>query len=602
MSAIEIVSASAGSGKTYELARILEEAVRTGEVRPEAVVATTFTRKAAAELKERVRRRLLEAGMAEQAQRLNAAVMGTVNSVCSQFVTDFAFDLGLSPELRVLDEDAAATALRKALTGVLCQETDDSAARLPRTFWEWEPEALIRDVLELARANGLDAEGLKASRNRCLREIDELLGEPTEDEACLTKKIGEAIQAFLREYGKGGDATKASAGAADKARQFLGDLRAGRVMKWQQWSGMAGLGAAKKSAAHAGPIEELAAAHVRLPSFRRDIEAAVYTIFDLAARALETYRAYKEEHGLIDFIDQESLALELLGRDEVRERLEGRFDLVLVDEFQDTSPIQLAIFLRLAGLAKRSVWVGDQKQSIFGFRGADPELMNAAIDTILGGQAPRTLGKSWRSRPTLVRVTSELFAQAFPRHGIPSERVRLEAAREGEPGGLGPVVERWYPRADGRRRADKTAALAAGIKEALADGAVLVRDRETGEARRAEARDVAVLCRTNRTAALIAEGLARSGIKSAVARAGLMRTPEARLALAAIRLWADPGDGLSAAEMARILDKPDEPDKWLGELLGGGRAAAGGGEGGGAGAGRGGGGAGGEEAAGAGGL
>ncbi len=567
MSAIEIISASAGSGKTYELARILEEAIRDKSVRPQAVIATTFTRKAAAELRERVRRRLLGAGMAEEAQQLNAALMGTVNSVCGRLVGDFAFDLGISPELRVLDEEMAAPVLRRALFGVLGQEMDENVARIQSTFCEWDLEKMVSRVLELARANGLGAEDLAASRDRNLAELGELLGKPLDGGAGLEKHISAAIEAFLGGYAGLGDTTKTTGDAAEIARQFLKDMRSGRTLRWQDWAKMAKLGAAKKSTALIEPINALAAEHIKLPQFREDIEAAVKTVFDLAGQALETYREYKEEHGFIDFVDQECLALQLLDKPEVRARLEGVFDLVLVDEFQDTSPIQLAIFLKLAEIAKRSVWVGDQKQSIFGFRGSDPELMNAAIDTILGGRKPKTLGKSWRSRPALVRLTSDLFARAFPKHGIPAERVRLEPAKDEESVGLGPVVERWRPIPAGRKKSDKTAALAAGIKDLLGDPNLRVRDRVTGEARAVAARDIAVLCRMHSTGALIADALAQIGIESAVSRAGLMKTPEAKLVLAALHLWSDPGDALSAAEMARILDHPEDPDRWLGKLL-----------------------------------
>ncbi len=228
------------------------------------------------------------------------------------------------------------------------------------------------------------------------------VGRTLKDGAGLEKKLGQAIEAFLAEYPRAGDTTKTTGKAADAARQVLSDLRAGRTLRWQDWSSLANLGAAKKSAGLVEPINALAAQHVRLPEFRADIEAAVRTVFDLAALALTTYREYKAEHGFIDFVDQECLALELLEKPEVRERLEGVYDLVLIDEFQDTSPIQLAIFLKLAEVAKRSVWVGDQKQSIFGFRGSDPELMNAAIADDLGraraedaGISHGAAGRSW---------------------------------------------------------------------------------------------------------------------------------------------------------------------------------------------------------------
>jgi ATP-dependent helicase/nuclease subunit A len=84
--------------------------------------------------------------------------------------------------------------------------------------------------------------------------------------------------------------------------------------------------------------------------------------------------------------------------DPVRDSMKERLDLVLVDEFQDTSPIQLELFLKLASLTKNSIWLGDQKQSIFEFRGADPMLMQSVLDAI---KSSDRLPKCFRSRPQL---------------------------------------------------------------------------------------------------------------------------------------------------------------------------------------------------------
>src|SRR5205823_6309847 len=105
-----------------------------------------------------------------------------------------------------------------------------------------------------------------------------------------------------------------------------------------------------------------AAAHDRQPDLQADLRTACGLVFAIAARTLRAYEDYKRAWGAIDFTDQEVFALRLLERADVRARLAGEIDLVLVDEFQDTSPLQLAIFLRLAEVARRSVWVGDQKQ------------------------------------------------------------------------------------------------------------------------------------------------------------------------------------------------------------------------------------------------
>jgi ATP-dependent helicase/nuclease subunit A len=571
MNPIDIISASAGSGKTYRLAVVLEEAVKNKEVRPHAIIATTFTVKAAAELRERVRLRLLEAGLAAEAQQLNAAIMGTVNSVCGRLVSDFAFYLGISPELRVLDEEMAAKAMSRALSGVIDKESDQTIVQLTKAFYEWSIDELISRVVELARANGLDSADLASSRDKCIAELEDILGQTLSpnDAAKLDKDIITAIEAFLAYNESAADETVKTNTCADTARKFLNTFKSGRTPRWQDWSALSKLDAAKKSVDIVQPIRSLAAAHISHPLFHTELKLAVSTVFDLAAVALESYDKYKKERGFIDFVDQECLALELLSMPEVQAHLKGDLDLVLVDEFQDTSPIQLAIFLKLAEIAERSVWVGDQKQSIYAFRGSDPELMNSAIDTILENREPETLPKSWRSRPGLVRLTSDLFARVFPEHGIPENRVRLEPAltEEKEPASLGPFIERWTPKADGRSNDSKAAALASAIKECLDDPSILVRDKITGEPRPVQPKDIAVLCRKNKTCVLVAKNLAKIGIKSALSRTGLMKTPESRLILSALRLWSDPNDTLSAAEIARILEYPADPDQWLTALL-----------------------------------
>jgi ATP-dependent helicase/nuclease subunit A len=92
---------------------------------------------------------------------------------------------------------------------------------------------------------------------------------------------------------------------------------------------------------------------------------------------LEGYSDWKKKHRVVDYVDMIDLALELVLRDDVAAELHEELRLVVVDEFQDTSPVQLALFTRLHELSGRNIWVGDPKQCIFEYAGADPELMNA---------------------------------------------------------------------------------------------------------------------------------------------------------------------------------------------------------------------------------
>jgi ATP-dependent helicase/nuclease subunit A len=577
--AIYLVSASAGSGKTHRLVDELEKAITSDRnpVRPEAVIATTFTVKAAAELRERVRSRLLEKGHVEEAQRLGAARIGTVNSVCSQLVSDFAFELGLSPEVQVLDETAADGAFRRALSRVVSDRAEDgddsvvtsagdAGAGLAELTERWPGLNWLEDVRKIAakaRENKMSPAAIRACAPRSAEALLGYFGPPAKDGAAVERALAKAVGEFV----KGPlDDTKKTEAVLDFARQIDSRLRAGRPIPWCDWAKLAAQDPAVKSHDAYEPVRLAARGHERHPALRDELRRSITGVFELAAQAVEVYEAYKREWGLMDFVDQEVQALQLLARPDVQEMLREQVDLVLVDEFQDTSPLQLDIFLALSRIAPRSVWVGDQKQAIFGFRGTDPALMDAAIEAIVseaGEGAHETLPYSWRSRAELVRLTSDIFAPAFEGHGLPAGRVRLEPAPgiASRPDDMGPVVEAWLLAT--RNQPDDAAAVAAATRQLLDDEEVFVRDEVTDEKRRVEARDVAILCRTGDSCARVAGALEAAGIRAVRARLGLMKTPEARLVLAALRLWVEPRQPLAAAELGRLLAHPDAADEWL---------------------------------------
>ena len=275
-------------------------------------------------------------------------------------------------------------------------------------------------------------------------------------------------------------------------------------------------------------------------------------VFKLAQDAYASYQTYKAERGLMDFTDQEVYALKALENPAICAELRHRLDLVLVDEFQDTSPMQLAIFLKLAQLAPRSIWVGDQKQAIYGFRGTDPALMAAAIAQLKAERLPapglsgvvtprvQSLRRSFRSRAPLVRLTSRLFARAFAAHGISEDRVALDADGPDDPA-LGPCLEHWALHLEKNTQTRKLpAALAAGVHQLLADPTVRVRDRGIGRPRGVKRADVAILCASNDACAGVAAALTALGIPSQRQQTGVLAILEGCALRAALHLWRDP--------------------------------------------------------------
>jgi ATP-dependent exoDNAse (exonuclease V) beta subunit len=584
MNDVEVTTASAGSGKTFYLTELLDEELDARRVRPEGVLAVTFTKRAAGELSARARQRLLGAGRVSDAQALATARIGTVHSVCSRLVSEFAFELGLAPEVEVLDATSSAVAFREALSRVidespLAEKLDECSSRFAGTptsrmsereakqvaknRLDWR--GVVEELIAEARSNDIRPEQFSDFAKRSVQALFALFPKAAADGAKLDRALLTALEKALGQVDTSVDTTKTTREVVQMASDARARLSRGDALPWADWLRLSKLKAGKKSAALFERACEAAQAHDRHPKLREDLQTLIEGAFEIARQAYDAYAGYKRERGLVDFTDQESQAYALLQLEPVRDQLAQELDLVLVDEFQDTSPLQLAIFLELSKLAKRSVWVGDQKQSIYGFRGADPRLIDAVLEQVVDPRRTTTLGTSYRSRPGLVRMASELFAQAFSKQGIPRERVLLEPHLAQDPEGLGPVLERWV--LDTKNKAGDNNALARLVTELLQDASVQVRDRERGEVRPVRPGDVAVLCRTNDGCDQMADELERQGLAVQWARGGLTSTPEVRLWLAGFAVLADPDDTLHAAEIVRLLAKEPNDDGWLEALL-----------------------------------
>jgi len=554
---IHFVRAGAGSGKTYRLAEILGDALIAGDARPAGVIATTFTNKAATELRERIRKRLLDVRRFDLAIAIGEARIGTVNSVCGALVERFAFDAGLPTELAVLDEAPAQALLREAIDEVADGATIGSLDELARRLGiaEW-PEAL-QTLVDLARANDIDADTLREIAKQNADELLRRFPKPARRDStdALRRAIAAAVPALEAQK-----TTRTTGDYVIVARAIERDLAEGRAC-WSDWVKLSRNDVEKKLKAIAQPIADAAAGYAQHPRLHADLREYLQRIFALAAATLEAYATRKRELRAIDFTDQEHLLLRALELPAVEAALREELGLLLVDEFQDTSPIQLALFVKLAALAREVYWVGDVKQAIYGFRGSDTALMEAVLQALpdLGG-VPETLDQSWRSRPALVALANAVFVPAFA--GILSpEDVRLRATRRERP--AEPAVANWV--LEGANKAAELRALAAGVRRLVRSGAT-IEDPQSKDVRPVRFGDIAILVRTNDTVSDAAAALTAAGIPVATAEPGLLETPEAVLALACLRRLHDPADTLATAEILALADA-EPPEQWIDERL-----------------------------------
>ena len=167
---LKIISAGAGAGKTYRLTTEMVDLLSNQSVRPSGIIATTFTKKAAAELQERVRVRLLEDGLSKEANELGNALIGTVHGLGVKLLKRFAYEAGVSPETAIISDDDQQVMFNLSLASILSNEKVAMMERLAERlgfnksiFNKTDWRRLLKELTEVVRANNLSKEVLEKS-------------------------------------------------------------------------------------------------------------------------------------------------------------------------------------------------------------------------------------------------------------------------------------------------------------------------------------------------------------------------------------------------------------------------------------------------------
>ena len=162
---------------------------------------------------------------------------------------------------------------------------------------------------------------------------------------------------------------------------------------------------------------------------RNLVENYIDTIFRLAIQWKKEYEEFKRKRCLLDFGDLLQKFDELLNNEEVVADIKSRYKVAFVDEFQDCSPLQVKSFERLSELMEQSVWVGDIKQAIYGFRGTNTELIESVIGEVEqendGNELDR-LEYCWRSNETIVNLVNNIFCEKVFNGQLPNELIELK--------------------------------------------------------------------------------------------------------------------------------------------------------------------------------
>lgn len=559
---LKIISAGAGAGKTTSLSKEIISVVQQ-QIAPEKIVATTFTKKAAEELIERIRLELLKSGKTEEASRILDGYVGTMNSVFGRLIKEFALEIGLSPEQNILEESEALSLFNSiAYQAIQKYEVQHYAAlqRFQLIGGDYPWNKYVLEVLKLARENGLLAKDVEACAKYSWETMQNWLPSPTGNSEQLTANLIVALKNASKTL-PGTDTTKTTQGVVETIHTMLSYYERNGYLMWNQWAKATKLKPGKASQGEVLPINNAASIHTSHPQLHEDIRTIIEAVFYCAAEAMELYEKEKSLRGLIDFTDQEYLALKMLENPEYTDALKERFEAVFVDEFQDSSPLQIALNMKLLEVAKSATWVGDTKQAIYGFRGTDPDLMKTAMNNMKDIDQ-EILGDSYRSRKSLVNFVNALFVPVFEVTGLPKELVELNPKRDDlEQQQIS--LEAWTFTGSKNAKTDAKT-VAQGVYDVIQQkDEYIIIDKETRLERTLKPCDIAILCRSNDECSEIASALANLGIQASVGGSGLMDTEEVVYAIATLRYLIDERDTLALAKILHFSSEHWQNGEWL---------------------------------------
>ncbi|MFL6021134.1 MAG: UvrD-helicase domain-containing protein [Gaiellaceae bacterium] len=387
------VSAGAGTGKTRVLVERFARAVCDDGVDVESILVLTYTEKAAGELRSRIRAGLVDRGRQDLARALDGAWISTIHGFCNRLLRSHPFAAGVDPRFRVLDESQGRVLRGEAFDAALtafCANDDPARLRLLAVYGADGLRRMLTGVYETLRSAGRELV-LELGERRGLQECVEELRE-------AARGLGEELVLDER----------------PEALLDLGDLRrrGERAATYEE----------ARRAVEQAALDELAAAD-------RDLLQELLTAFAAA------YQEAKDRESALDFEDLQLRARDLLRDDEdIRERERLRFRSIMVDEFQDTNRLQCELIDLIAGAGCERFFVGDEFQSIYGFRHADVQVFRERRADAGDGVLPLTM--NYRSRPEVLAVVNHLFGGDFGEEFQP-----LAASGEFPDPVFGPPVE-----------------------------------------------------------------------------------------------------------------------------------------------------------------
>lgn len=443
-----LLSASAGSGKTFVMIERIKEMIKNKEMGVQDILVVTFTKAAASEMKDRLVKGLEEIEpkdeyLLEQLSEINSASISTLHSFCAKLLKQYFYVLGLDPSFVLIDEIEASALKSRALTKLIdarflagdkeffdlldifsINRKEDNFREIILKFYHYlltqinDEEWFVSAVSEAYNPN--------LNKNVCARFINNYVAEEffkfrksadeflnylsTIDQPKMIEVINSIYVNLLKIKVENGFnqnrenllgfekvksiPTRVSEGA-EQAKEYLKQFKS-------KYTELKELAEKQYLFDNSGDIGE------RLKISKKRVLA----IFEYTKRFKEIYDGLKKDKVALDFSDLEEYTLELLKHPEISEAVREKYKFVFVDEYQDTNLIQEEI-LRQVTRHNNLFMVGDVKQSIYKFRASEPEIFVNKYKSYLSGQDVNSLAinlnHNFRSHQDILKFSNYVF-------------------------------------------------------------------------------------------------------------------------------------------------------------------------------------------------
>lgn len=572
-----LVKAGAGAGKTYHIQKTTVEWIKQGHVKADRILAVTFTNAAAAEMRERIRLALMADGLVSEASQVRNAQISTIHVFGLSILERFCFELGLSPSPRQLTDEEKDVLVKLSLGDVEIIEAilDDLGKwgykqTIDAGGWKSATDQFKETILNLIHKLRIIAiEYNEDELDRMVSQASDYLRaiyrEQPFKEDSLNTNLWQAISALQKKYSF--EELTQAWGSNSDSRNFVAALfkatEENISFDWKLWSKLQKVEtapkifnkktddfkhedsqlafnvweAAEKLNVHPGPLRE-AIDHITI-------------LIKSAFEVLGQYQALKLQNSLVDFSDMINVADSMLQNDAWLTEIKNNYDCLIIDEFQDTNPLQFSLLWKAQQAGIPALIVGDVKQSIMGFQGADPRLFQSLLEK--NEQTVEELSNNWRSSAELMEFInatgSHLYGDQYqslkPKSGLESELEPVHVIEFNK--------DSWSARGSEAKGLASFSGESANVVvqeiQRLLNSGITIIDKRTKKKRSIQPSDIAILANRKKRLAVYANALRVAGIQPKIEQPGWFESTAIRYLRDALAYLSNPNDTQSAMSL-----------------------------------------------------